>query len=276
MHLVTAERGGMRKIGFEEDVIDTDFADEVSELIRRMSRENLPVGAGPLALKTPTLRRMRRSNSTGNIRPLRQKRMQYKHPHSAWYKISARSASMRKSLKIFLMLAVASITLALGSMNAPAQEFVVCKATFALCTVAPCYPISGSQDKVACHCTVNRGYSVGEQPCQATKDTPEGQQIRSRYYPVRSYAICSNDRPWAWCLDKPCTIDKNNPEAALCVCDAVKNLGDYVIVTDKYAPDTCTTGIISSATVKQITQVTEYLKNRSKKLRPFKIQVLNK
>lgn len=103
-----------------------------------------------------------------------------------------------------------------------------------------------------------------------------GQQIRSRYYPVHSYAVCSNDRPWAWCLDKPCMVDKNNPEAALCTCDVVKNLGDYVIVTSNYTPGTCATGVISSATVQQITEVTDYLKTKTKVLTPFDIQVLKK
>jgi hypothetical protein len=57
------------------------------------------------------------------------------------------------------------------------------------------------------------------------QQTAEGQEIHSRYYPVKSYAVCANDRPWAWCLDKPCTIDKNNPEAAACTCDLVKKSG---------------------------------------------------
>jgi len=34
--------------------------------------------------------------------------------------------------------------------------------------------------------------------------------------------------------------------------------------------------VIPSATVQQITQVTDYLKIKSKTLKPFKIQVLNK
>jgi hypothetical protein len=55
----------------------------------------------------------------------------------------------------------------------------------------------------------------------------------------------------------------------------VKNLGDYVIVTSNYTAATCTTGIISSATVPQITQATEAAK-MSKALTPFPIQVLNK
>jgi hypothetical protein len=47
-----------------------------------------------------------------------------------------------------------------------------------------------------------------------------------------------------------------------------------VIVTDAYTPKTCTTGIISSATVTQITQATDFLKNGAE-LKPFDIKVLN-
>jgi hypothetical protein len=171
--------------------------------------------------------------------------------------------------------------IAIGAVSAyvlpvQAQEFKVCQSTFALCTIAPCDPVPGNDKQVACHCTVNNGYSAGQQPCQGIKETPAGRQIRSRFYPVHSYAVCSNDRRWAWCLDKPCLIDKNNPQAALCTCDAVKNLGAYVIVTSKYTPATCTTGVISSATVPQITQVTNYIKDKSKALTTFPIQVLNR
>jgi hypothetical protein len=76
-------------------------------------------------------------------------------------------------------------------------------------------------------------------------------------------------------LDKPCVIDKNNPQAAACKCDAVKGLGAYVIVTGNYTPASCTTGVISSATVPQVDQATESLR-KAKVLPPFPIQVLNK
>ena len=169
---------------------------------------------------------------------------------------------------------VLGVVLALGG-TAQAQDLKVCKSTFALCTIAQCDPIPGNDKQVACHCTVNNSYSAGAEPCSGVKNTPEGQQIHSRYYPVKSYASCSNDRPWAWCLDKPCLIDKNNPEAATCTCDLVKNLGAYVIVTSHYTPATCTTGIISSATITQIDQATASLK-KAKVLMPFPIDVLNK
>jgi hypothetical protein len=184
---------------------------------------------------------------------------------------------MKAIVAFFLSIAIAFGIASVFSATAWAQDFKVCNGTFALCTIAPCDPISGNDKQVACHCTVNNSYSAGQQPCTGLKDVPEGQQIRSRYYPVHSYAVCSNDRPWAWCLDKPCLIDKNNSQAALCTCDVVKNLGDYVIVTSRYTPDTCTTGVISSATVSQITQVTDYIGTKAKgRLTAFKIQVLNK
>ena len=174
----------------------------------------------------------------------------------------------------FLQSFFVALSLALAS-GAHAQDLKVCDSTFALCTVAWCDPIPGNDKQVSCHCTVNKGYSAGAEACSGIQQTPEGQQIRSRYYPVKSYAVCSNNRPWAWCLDKPCIIDKNNPEAAACKCDMVKDLGAYVIVTNNYMPTTCTTGVISSATVTQIDQATESLK-KAKVLEPFPIQVLNK
>jgi hypothetical protein len=161
------------------------------------------------------------------------------------------------------------------SVTMQAQELKVCESTFALCTIAPCDPIPGSDNQVSCHCTVNNGYSTGAEPCVGVKKTPAGLEIHSRYYPVHSYAICKNDRPWAWCLDKPCIIDKNNPNAATCTCDTVKDLGAYVIVTSNYTPNTCTTGVISSATVAQIDQATASL-TKTKVFPPFPIQVLNK
>jgi len=177
-------------------------------------------------------------------------------------------------LRDLSIVGVFGVVLALGG-TAQAQDLKVCKSTFALCTIAQCDPIPGNDKQVACHCTVNNSYSAGAEPCSEVKNTPEGQQIHSRYYPVKSYASCSNDRPWAWCLDKPCLIDKNNPEAATCTCDLVKNLGAYVIVTSHYTPATCTSGIISSATIAQIDQATASLK-KAKVLMPFPIDVLNK
>ncbi len=150
----------------------------------------------------------------------------------------------------------------------------MCRSTYALCTTAPCTPVEGTKDTVACACKSRPAIRWGSKPARSRAKRSKGKQIRSRYFPVKSYAVCSNDRPWAWCLDKPCIIDKDDPSKATCTCTSVSKQGPYVIVTDAYTPTTCTTGIISSATVTQITQVTDFLKNSSE-LKPFDIKVLN-
>jgi hypothetical protein len=155
-----------------------------------------------------------------------------------------------------------------------ADAFVACNGTYALCTTAKCTNEIDKKGIVLCGCDVKTGYSAGAKQCQPIENTKNGQLIYSRYYPVRSYAICSNIRPWAWCLDKPCFIDKKNPSKAICICVLTKNQGDYVIVTDQYTNSTCTTGIISSATVKQSKDITDFLKNQNE-LHPFPIKVLN-
>ncbi len=172
----------------------------------------------------------------------------------------------------FLPMCVTALILAGCSGEEQQASFKLCQSTYALCTTAPCTPVEGNT--VSCACEVKTGYSAGQEDCQEVKETSEGKQIRSRYYPVTSYAVCSNDRPWAWCLDKPCIIDKDDPAKAACACTTVKNQGPYVIVTDTYTDTTCTTGIISSATVTQITQITDFLKSSSE-LKPPEIKVLN-
>jgi hypothetical protein len=92
-----------------------------------------------------------------------------------------------KSSALWLSTAIAvGVTLAL-SVTGQAQDLKVCKSTFALCTIAQCDAIPGNDKQVSCHCTVNTRYSTGAEPCSGVKNTPEGRQIHSRYYPVKSY-----------------------------------------------------------------------------------------
>jgi len=181
---------------------------------------------------------------------------------------------MRDGIAIAWAAYVAAAALVLGA-PVRAQTLKVCEGTFALCTVAWCDPIPGNDKQVNCHCTVNKGYSAGFQDCSSVVETPKGQQVVSRYFPIRSYVACANGRPWAACGDKPCIIDMNNPQAADCTCDLKKDLGPYVVATGEYTPVTCTSGLISSATVQETEQVTEALRN-SKVLPSFPLEVLNK
>lgn len=175
---------------------------------------------------------------------------------------------MNKGLLVLLLLAMD-----VGS-TARAADFTVCESTYALCTTAECTPLAGREGWVSCTCSVHTGYSAGAKPCPDAKDTSGERRVSSRYYPIRSYARCSNARPWAWCLDSPCVIDARSPTEAACTCSVVQNQGDYVIVTDTYTASTCETGLYSSATVTQLDQVTDFLR-RDSALPPFPIKVLN-
>jgi hypothetical protein len=77
----------------------------------------------------------------------------------------------------------------------------------------------------------------------------------------------------AFCLDSPCRVDDNNPRAAQCACNLVNTtpkppVAPWVFVTSAYNPTSCTTGIVSSATVEDVEAVTDFLKT-SKSLPRF-------
>lgn len=123
-----------------------------------------------------------------------------------------------------------------GASAGEPPNFKVSQSTYALCTTARCAAVSRAKGVLSCACDVKTGYSLGLKACKDPVETNEGVQIKSRYFPVTSYAVCTNARSWAFCLDKPCTIDKRDPTKASCECASVKRQGPYVIVTDAYTP----------------------------------------
>jgi hypothetical protein len=157
--------------------------------------------------------------------------------------------------------------------SAQGTGFKVCKSTYALCTTARCSSVPGSADAVACKCDVKTGYSLGAQNCEDPPAPAAGSPVRSRYFPVTSFVSCTNDRPWAFCLDSPCVIDAQGTTAT-CTCSLKRGKDPYVIVTDRYTKDTCSTGIISSATVGDVLEATEFLKKNAQ-LAPRDFKVLN-
>lgn len=172
--------------------------------------------------------------------------------------------------KHLLYLCLSLLSFAASAANTP--SFTVCNSKYALCTKAFCSPIAGKPGYASCACEVKTGYSVGTKSCLAVKNDTHNQSLDSRYYPITSYASCSNERPWAWCLDSPCKIDPKDPNKAACLCSIVKNLGDYVVVSDNYNKSICDTGLYSSALVVQSQQITDFLKGQSE-LQPLPIQI---
>jgi hypothetical protein len=158
-----------------------------------------------------------------------------------------------------------------------AAPFTVCYGTYALCTTSLCSYIPGSDGGVgaplSCPCSVQHGYSAGTHACKTVPDAgpSPGQAIPSRYYPAKSMAICTNDRPWAGCLDMPCVVGADG--GANCACVSAAGQGSYVVVTDSYSDSTCTTGVVSSATACDSQLLTTFLAGTP--LKPFPIKVVN-
>jgi len=157
----------------------------------------------------------------------------------------------------------------------PAPQFIVCKSTYALCTTALCSPIPGDDQNVSCDCNVTTGYSAGTTQCPGVRKTSEGQTVISRYFPIKSYLQCSNDRPWAMCLNSPCLINPINPSQASCKCTVLADQGPYIIVNADggYSHTSCINGVNSYATVADVDQITFYLITHNTPLRPFPIAV---
>ncbi len=181
-----------------------------------------------------------------------------------------------KKLFSIVALVITSLCITAGAQSTAKSEFKLCKGTFALCTYAQCEPIMILETPMllSCACKVHEDeWSVGMKACQGKEEVPgKGQLIRSRYYPnFTSYARCSNNRPWAMCLDSPCVIDKNDPTKAQCTCPVVQGQGDYLV---QPGSDQCSNGPISSATVDDLDQITDFLETRPE-LPPPNLTVVN-
>jgi hypothetical protein len=167
-------------------------------------------------------------------------------------------------------LALIAVGFVVPACAAEAPQFNVCPGTYALCTTAVCTRTADPK-LLDCTCTVNQGFSVGGGTQSQCPAASPGSIILSRYFPIPSYQVCTSapsaNRPWADCLDVPCTIDPNNKTMAQCRCKAVdqgtyedKPSHPWLITTGQVATNLCaTTTIYSSATTAASQQITAAL-----------------
>jgi hypothetical protein len=148
----------------------------------------------------------------------------------------------------------------------PPPPFYACRMTYALCTFSACdlVVLMGDKATTTCGCKViTDGWSVGAKDCKA--DKPDETHVKSRYFPIRTYARCSNKRPWAMCLDSDCTLDKTDKTKAACTCSVKHEVGDYLVEPDSPGtPSQCDSGIISSATVSDLDTISDFLEKQDK------------
>lgn len=190
--------------------------------------------------------------------------------------MNLKNRSLTLAVGMLLLVGVGCGGSSSGAAPPSPSGFIVCKSTYALCTGAPCIAIPGNDQDVSCGCIIQTGYSVATTMCQPPTVTPQGLQVISRYFPIRSYAPCSNSRPWANCLDSTCIVDPVNSLYATCTCSIEQIQGDYLAVNaeEQYDSASCTTGVLSSATVTDANALTKFLKHNPK-LHPFPIKVFN-
>lgn len=154
-------------------------------------------------------------------------------------------------------------------------SFTTCKSKYALCTKAKCHAISGKKGIVACECLVKNGYSIGTESCTSLKKNTDHNYLKSRYSPIKGYIQCTNSRPWAWCLDKLCIVNRKSPSKAICACSVTKNRGPYVVVANRYFSTACTSDLYSSATIKDVNKISHFAKTQ-KQIKVFPIKIYKK
>ena len=144
-----------------------------------------------------------------------------------------------------------------------AAKSIICNGVYALCAYAKCIPIPGEKGKALCACEVKSGYSIGSKNCQADASiNSDGYKtLASRYYPIKLYVRCHNNRAWANCYNSQCIINPQKNTQAFCTCSTVKNKGDYMYATDSCDVSGCDASMISSYVVKDAVKDYESLKN---------------
>lgn len=135
--------------------------------------------------------------------------------------------------------------------SAMAGKAVICEGPYVLCAYAKCIPMPGEKDKAFCTCEVKSGYSIGGKACQTKPDSIVNgyQTLDSRYFPVKKYVSCHNNRVWANCYNSKCVINEHDNTQAFCTCATVQNKGDYMLATDSCDNSGCESGMISSYVV---------------------------
>jgi hypothetical protein len=126
-----------------------------------------------------------------------------------------------------LSVAIAMIALGPAQSATPDTDIkrpaVFCRGEYALCIRALCTRDPSSNDTVKCACVVENGWSMGPDNCQdraaAAKNGTPISTYSNRFNTEDKTLTCADPQTqWAWCYGAPCTVDPNNPKAAICTC----------------------------------------------------------
>lgn len=164
-----------------------------------------------------------------------------------------------KPLLISYVLPVIAVLATAFTFEKSSNTNTLCKHEFALCTSALCVPEPGNPNKAICFCDVEEGLSMATAPCDSLKPSKDANGIRTVYSTFspkqfnsgKKAMKCPSDTPWTWCLNKACTVDPSNSSKAICICDIVKDKGEWMTLGGNCDTSTCKTGYWSGATVQE-------------------------
>ncbi|WP_146158188.1 hypothetical protein [Enhygromyxa salina] len=151
-----------------------------------------------------------------------------------------------------------------------------CQGTYALCTSAPCVPIPNS-NQATCSCEVLQGSSMAGAPCDTVapgKDSSGNETVYSMFSLAQfnegdRVMFCAKDKPWSWCLDKPCTVDPKDPGRASCICDIVTDSKHaWLTLGGDCNTSTCDTAYWSAATLEDFDAGTKFLRSHGQDIEP--------
>lgn len=172
-------------------------------------------------------------------------------------------------LKVSLTL-ILSLFLTTSYAANPAHA-IICEQSYALCTSAPCVPDPKNPGQSICDCVVQQGKSAGFSACEKRKpyaDKYKATHLTSTFsfnqFASKKALACAKGNPWNNCVDKPCTVDPQNPNRAICLCQ-LNNTQAFFTLGGNCDSNTCASGFWSGAVVGVMTDTLRgALKNDTK------------
>lgn len=167
----------------------------------------------------------------------------------------------------YLLPALAVVVMAFGYAQTADPKNQLCNHTYALCTSARCVPQPGDPSKAICFCDVEEGKSLSTVPCETVKPTTDANGIRTVYstFSMKQFEVgkkgmkCPGSTPWTWCLNKRCTVEPSDPKKAICICDVMRNTGEWMTLGGNCDRSTCKTGYWSGATLAEVENGSAFL-----------------
>jgi hypothetical protein len=140
-----------------------------------------------------------------------------------------------------------------SNIYAAMPHAIICEQSYALCTSAACIPDPKNPDKSICDCVVQQGKSAGFTVCKNRKpyiDKHQATHLISTFsfeqLTAKKSLTCPKGMPWSNCVDMPCTIDPQNANRAICLCQ-LRDTEVFFTFGGNCEKSACTSGFWSGA-----------------------------